>query len=428
MLSINFWMKSRLNIWSIYQFASTPRLPGSKRSYQYAKAIADMGNDVTLWTSSFGHWSKVDSIKDGSPYKSESAGSLKVMCLKTKPLYYKNDMKRIVNMLDFARVFSKNAKKQHEKPDAIIASYPSPFAAFSAYRLAMKYNARFILEIRDLWPHNWVARGAFSKYHPLVQFLYCLEKYLYSRAEIIVTALPYVNEYLIERGILRDKVFWIPNAVDLSDNGHSSNGYKNDGSDRILQSLADNTEKGILNVVYVGGLGPANRVDSILGAAKRLKDQGEKGIFFTIIGSGHSKNALEDFVSDNSLDTVKIWPAVSGSSVPEILRHGDFGVLCLHDNPIYKYGVNLHKIYDYMSAGLPIVFAAHVRNNLVDLADAGITVSPGSSDEIARALEKFKSMNAQERSEIGKRGYRYITKNYDLKVLSKKYFDIISQN
>ena len=150
-----------MNIWSIYQFASTPIVPGSKRSYQYAKAIADMGNEVTLWTSSFGHWSKKESIQNNASFKTEKIGNLSIVSLKTKPLYYRNDTRRILNMLYFSYAFSRTARNLNARPNVIIASYPSPFAAFSSYRLAKKYNARFILEIRDLWPQNWVERKAF---------------------------------------------------------------------------------------------------------------------------------------------------------------------------------------------------------------------------------------------------------------------------
>ncbi len=416
-----------MNIWMVYQFASTPEMPGSQRSYQYAKAFADAGNDVTLWTSSFNHWSKVETIQDNVPYIVKNEGKLKIIYLKTKPSYFRNDHKRILNLLNFAYVLSRVSRTILPLPDVIIASYPSPFAAVAAYRIAVRYNARFVLEIRDLWPQVWVERKAFSRYHPFIITLYAVEKYLYKRTNILVTALPYVSDYLVEKGLKKQETFWIPNPVilknfDLKDNETTPH---NECSS-ICDTMKTNRQKGMMNVAYVGGLGPANRVDRILEAARILKDKGETKIFFTIVGEGHSKKDFIEFVSKNKLNSVRIWPAVPGKTVSMILRCADVGVLCLHDNPIYKYGVNLHKIYDYMAVGLPIVFAARVRNNLVESAKAGITVSPGNADEIAVALQKFSSMTSEQRSFIGNRGHSFIAENYDIDKLSKKYLDIIS--
>lgn len=416
-----------MNIWIINQFAATPQLPGSKRSYQYAKAFADMGNNVTLWMSSFGHWGKVETIQDNLPFSVQNQGRLKLISLKTKPTYSRNDSKRFLNMIHFAYTFSKISRNMQPLPDVIIACYPSPFAAFAAYRSAARYNARFVLEVRDLWPQNWVERKAFSRHHPFVLMLYAMEKYLYKNSNVFVSALPYVSDYLIERQIKRKEIFWIPNAADMteveSDKNETAEG---DDSNNICDVMKLHRQRGTMNVVYVGGLGQANRVDKILEAARILRDKGENGIFFSVVGEGHSREKLLDFVKQNNLESVKIWPAVPGKAVPKILRCGDVGVLCLHDNPIYKYGVNLHKIYDYMSVSLPIVFAARVRNDLVASSHAGFTVSPDNAAEIADALVRFKSMNEEERKEIGKRGNKFLAENYDINILSKKYLEIIS--
>ncbi len=422
-------MKKKLNIWLIYQFACTPDLPGSQRSYHYAKAFAQMGHNVTLWTSSFSHWGKVETIQDDASYMVKSEGKLKIISLRTKPAYYRNNYKRILNLLNFAYVFSKISRTVRPLPDVIIASYPSPFAAFAAYRHAIKCNSKFVLEVRDLWPQVWVERKAFSRYHPFIITLYAVEKYLYKRTNILVTALPYVSDYLVDRGLKKQETFWIPNPVNLEDFVHRDDETtSNTECNSICDTMKINRQKGMMNVAYVGGLGPANRVDRILEAARILKDKGETNIFFTIVGEGHSKKDFIEFVSENKLNSVRIWPAVPGNTVPMILRCADVGVLCLHDNPIYKYGVNLHKIYDYMAVGLPIVFAARVRNNLVESAKSGITVSPGNADEIAAALQKFSSMTSEEISLIGNRGHNFIAENYDIDKLSKKYLEIISRN
>jgi glycosyltransferase involved in cell wall biosynthesis len=255
-----------------------------------------------------------------------------------------------------------------------------------------------------------------------VVLLYALERHLYKNADMICTALPFVSDYMRRKKIRRQGIFWIPNAVDL----RSLRTESSNGNSDICLSMQSQHKLGKLNVVYVGGLGPANRVDCILEAAKILQEKGENGLHFSIVGEGHARNQLSEYISSNNLDAVKLWPAVPAHAVSSILQRADIGVLCLHDNPIYKYGINLHKLYDYMAAGLPIVFSANVRNNLVESAHAGITVPPGDAGAIASALLKLKSSTVKQRSEMGMNGNRHISENYALEVLSKKYFDIIT--
>ena len=412
----------------INQFAGTPDMPGSERSYQFAKAFAKMGNRVTLWTSSYSHWGKIETIKDNVPYIIKDEGNLSIIYLKNRPIYYRNDHRRFLNMINFAYVLSKTSKDILPSPDVIIASYPSPFAAVAANRLSVRYNARFVLEIRDLWPQVWVERKAFSRYHPFIIILYALEKYLYKRTRIFIKALPYISDYLNERGVKPQKISWIPNGINLDDFKNMEHDTSYDEVNKSCNIMSSERKKGKMNVAYVGSFGVGNRVDCILNAINMLESKGENGIAFFLIGEGHLRKELMKYVSDNKLTSVRIWPAIPRKAVPQVLSCADVGVLCLHDNPIYRYGVNLHKVYDYMAAGLPIVFSARVRNNLVESSKAGITVPPGNSAEIALALQKFKSMTTEERILMGKKGYEVIAEDYNVKYLAERYLDIIRED
>ncbi len=418
-------MKHLMNIWIVNQFASTPSMPGKQRDYQYARAFSLEGHRVTLWKSSYSHWSREETIKNGRPYIIDTDDNLKIIHLRTRPLYFKNDYRRFLNMLSFARVLTK-VSRTVSPPDVIIATYPSPFAAFVACRISRRYNAKFILEIGDLWPQVWVERKAFPRYHPFIVLLSVLEKYLHKRTRVFVSSLPYVSDYLKEKGLKSYKFSWIPNGINLEDfklNGMQDS--QDNNVNNILKALNAEKQKGNMNAIYVGGIGVGNRVDCIVQAAKVLKDRGIDKISFHIIGDGHSKDAIIKYVSDNKLNSVKIWSPIVRKLVPNILKYADVGILCLHNNPIYRYGVNLSKLYDYMAAGLPVVFSAEVRNNLVEHYGTGITVPPSNPDAIASALQKIQSITPNERSLMGQRGYNGIAEDYNIKELSNKYLDFI---
>jgi glycosyltransferase involved in cell wall biosynthesis len=419
-------MKKSLHIWIVDQFASTPSMPGQQRDYQYAKAFSLKRHHVTLWRSSYSHWSREETLTNHQPYGIDTDGNLKIINLKTSPLYYRNDYRRFLNMLSFAYALVKTSRIVSPPPDVIIATYPSPFAAFSAYRIATRFSAKFILEIGDLWPQVWVERKAFPVYHPFIVTLYALENYLYKRTRVFVSSLPYVNDYLRERGVKSHKFTWIPTGINPDD--FSLDGRQDDSSDGvkvILNALGDERQRGNMNVVYIGGIGVGNRVDCIVQAAKILRDRGDKRISFHIIGDGHSRAEISNYVSEKQLNSVRIWPPVVRKAVPNILKTADVGILCLHNNPIYRYGVNLNKLYDYMAAGLPVVFAADVRNNLVEQYKTGITVPPSDPGAIASALQKLLSMSSEERRAVGARGSRGIAEDYDVNKLAGKYLELI---
>ncbi len=419
-------MKKMLNIWTVSQFASTPDIPGMQRTYQYAKTFAEMGHQVTFWRSSYNHWGKKETITDGKPYAIHEEGNLKVIRLKTRFHYDKNNYKRFLNMLSFANSLMTISKSIRPVPDVIIGAYPSPFAALAACRIAERYNAKFILEIGDLWPQVWIERKAFPRYHPFIMILSAVEKYLHKKTHNFVSSLPYVSEYLKERDVKGFRFSWIPNGINMDDFEVNVKQDPSIGSvGDILDAMNQERQKGKLNVIYVGGIGVGNRVDCIVKAAKILCDRGEDKFYFTIIGDGHSKNDIVKYVSDNKLSSVKIWPPIVRRSVPRVLKAADIGILCLHNNPIYRYGVNLNKLYDYIATGLPVIFSANVRNNLVEQYKTGITIPPSDPDAIASALQKLSSTPSEERIIMGERGRRAIAEDYDVKKLAMRYLDLI---
>lgn len=105
--------------------------------------------------------------------------------------------------------------KLKENPDVIIGSCVHPFSVLSAYILSKIKKSYFFFEVRDLWPQTLIDMGALSYKNPIAWGLRAMEKFFYKKAKIIITFLPYANQYITKLGIPKEKIFWIPNGVDF---------------------------------------------------------------------------------------------------------------------------------------------------------------------------------------------------------------------
>src|SRR5690606_28442346 len=103
---------------------------------------------------------------------------------------------------------------QYGVPDAIIGSSPHPYMFLATHRLARRYNAASIFEVRDLWPLSLVEFAGVSPRHPLVVATGWLEKFAYRKADSVVSLQSGSQPYMCGRGLAAERWHYIPNGVD----------------------------------------------------------------------------------------------------------------------------------------------------------------------------------------------------------------------
>ncbi|QPM67309.1 glycosyltransferase family 4 protein [Atribacter laminatus] len=414
---LNFEEKKGGNckIWIINHYAHTPDLPGGSRHFDIGRRLTSRGYRVSVFCSDFLHYTYRYHKTEVNKKKlfQETLEGMDWNWIRTSP-YRGNTGKRVLNMISFAwRVFWIGLRKK-EKPLVIIGSSPHLFAAFSAWLLTKWKRAKFIFEVRDLWPQSLIDLGEFSPSHPFIWVLARLEKFLYQRADAIVTLLPGAKEYIKNRGVKEDKVFWIPNGVN-ADNYISKNSlFKQSDNDQFV-------------VMYAGAHGKANALDMIIDAAALIMEKGEDGILFEFVGEGPEKKNLMAMVKDKKINNVRFADPIPSNEIPAKLVKADAFVFCLEDSPVFKYGVSPNKLYTYLSAGKPVIFSCCSMNNPVSEANAGLTVPPRQLRAMAEAVIKLFKMSPQEREEMGKRGIEYVKKYHDFSILTDKYQEVIEK-
>ncbi len=406
-------------MWILNHYAITPDLPGGTRHFDFAKELTKRGYSVTIFASAFIHGIfEYRKLNKKERWKVENYDGVNFVWIKTFP-YKGNGVRRILNMLSYfasvehiGKLSAKGDSALFEAPDIIIGSSVHPFAALAGYKLSNFYKTPFVFEVRDLWPQTLIELGKISSENPIVVILRKLEKYLYKKSDRIIVLLPRASDYIEDLGISGDKIVWIPNGVDI---------------ERFSFAKENNdNKKNKFIVSYVGSHGVANNLDTLIEAAKILQVNGYKDILIRLVGSGAEKERLIRKAQILSLKNVVFEDPVSKVSVPYTLAKSDVLYFGLLGRNLFKYGISSNKLFDYLAAGKPIVFASNASNNPIEEASAGISVTPENPESVANAIIKLYNMSESERKHMGKKGKEYVEKKYSIPVLVDKLESLLN--
>ncbi len=301
--------------------------------------------------------------------------------------------------------------KNISRPDVVIGSSVHLLAVLAAYWLSKYYKAKFVMEVRDLWPQTLIDMGI-SRWHPFIMFLSILERFLYKKSEKIISLLPKAYEYITSFGIPKNKIVWISNGVDL----------------KIFKPVGlvrkEKTQNFI--IIYSGAIVKANNLEVVVKAAEILQ-KNYKNIKFLLIGDGPEKPRLIKMIENKKLKNIKFQNPLPKVRVVEFISRADALLLLLRGIKLYNYGLCLNKLFDYLASARPIIHSSNSINNPVEEARAGITVPPDNPEKLAEAIVKLYKMSPEEREKMGKRGREYIEKYYNIPFLVDKLENVIKE-
>ncbi|MBN2463920.1 MAG: glycosyltransferase family 4 protein [Dehalococcoidia bacterium] len=411
-----------MNIWFFSHYASTPREPGDTRDYYFAKELARGNVDSVIFASAFNHRTRKDQVlKNSRLFKTELFDGAKFIWLKTSPYYKGNDWRRILNMISYCICVMPVSLFYMKKADIIIGVTPHPLSALSAWMVSKLKGARFILDVRDLWPETLIAIGGFSRNSIIVKTLKALEKFLYRSADKIIVLMPNAIEYIQTLGISQDKVFYIPNGVSTE---LFENKNRRLPSNLHHQISIMKSEKRFL-VGYIGAHGITDVLHIIVAAASLLQNMGHDEIRFILIGDGPEKNKLIQQAKQLNLSNIYFYEPIPKISMPSFLNAMDAVVITKKKTELFRFGVSFLKIFDYMMSARPVIWAVDAINNPVAEANCGITVTPEDAQALSEAIIHIYQLSPREREEMGKRGHEYVMRHHSVPVLARKLLEVI---
>jgi glycosyltransferase involved in cell wall biosynthesis len=394
------------NIWIINEYAGSPYHGMTFRHYYLAKELVKLGYEVTVFTSSFSHYGLKQHFDVKNTFTKENIDGIGYIWVKMPNYKAPKSLGRIRNWFLFALKLFLIPFLKLEKPDSILVSSLPLHPIVPGKYLANKYRAKLVFEVRDIWPLSAIELGGYSSKHPFIKHLQWLEDFAYKKSDAVVTVLANAYEHMCKRGLPKEKFHYIPNGVSMDELSENE-----DLSEKTIKQMP----KDKFLVGYAGTFGVANALDSFIKAANILKDN--SSIAFALVGDGKEKKSLVELAENNQ--HVYFVDAVAKKQVQSVLKLFDVCYIGLKNDPLFKYGVSPNKLFDYMYAGKPILYAIN-SGSFQPVADieAGLNVKSEDPQSIADGVLKLYSLSQEQRKFMGYNAKKYVTKNHDYKNLA----------
>lgn len=405
---------SKKNIWYCHHYAGSPSLGMSYRPYYLTRAFRQQGHNAFVVSAAFHHL-LLDPQEQQEKAKKKIIDDVPFILLKTRA-YQGNGLSRILNMLDYARVFKKEQDKiiaLTGKPDVIIVSSAHPFHFPILKNIAKKYNAKLIFEVRDLWPLSLQVLLNKNALHPLILYLSMLEKRAYKQSDYVVSVLKNASSYMQSRGLKEEKFRYIPNGVCLEEEIEAD-----DLPDSHLQMIKS-IEPYKFKLGYAGALGEPNAMSYVIDAMQLLQ-QKNIPVHLIIVGDGQLKNQLIQQSQELGLSNVTFLPRIAKRAIPTFLKQMDALYLGWQPSEIYQYGVSPNKLFDYMASGKPIIESGGDQSGIVKEAECGFQCESAKPEQIAEQIEKVLRLTLSERESLGRNSLKSVS-NYDYDMLARLY-------
>ncbi len=412
-----------MHIWYINPYSGGPGIGQAFRPFNLARAWQRQGHSVHVIMAQYHHL-----LYDNLSLPAQlTVEGVVYHCLPARH-YQGNGRSRVLNMWDFCRSVSKletQAPGNIEQPDAIIASSPHPFTVIPAARLARKFGAKLVFEIRDLWPLSITEITGTSRWHPFVAMCAFAERFAYRNADLISSVLPRADHYLRDVGVTDKPFVWVPNGVELLTGERPL--VSSETAKRIVEAIAEWKREGRVIAIHAGSMGPPNGLLELLDAVmtpggREMADR--FGIIF--VGSG----TLEDQIrrrAQQAPGNVRVFGRVDKAELLAILAEVDIAYCGLTDKPqLYKYGVSLNKFGDYLLAGLPSLLPIAACGDPISESGAGIATGARTPEELWTAFHRLITTSDNERTEMGSKGRAYFEQEYDMAQIASRYIAAIN--
>ncbi|HSS99028.1 MAG TPA: glycosyltransferase family 4 protein [Terriglobales bacterium] len=320
---------------------------------------------------------------------------------------------RMLNFVSFA-VSAAISGLFFSRPDVLIATSPQLLVGLTGWWLARAKRVPFIFEVRDLWPESLAAVGMGSDQSLLHRALAMVANFLYRQSDEIVVVTPAFKQHLMKHWeVPAAKISVVPNGVEteLFSPGKTNSSLK--------QGLGI---EGKFIACYIGTMGMAHGLDTILETAAELKTAAPQ-ILFLLVGEGAEKENIATRARSMGLSNVLIVDSQLREKIPSYICASDVCLVLLKNTPVFETVIPT-KMLEYMSCGRPVILGVEGQaKKILQEAQAGVCIPPEDAKQLGQAVMRI-AADKDLRKSLGDNGRRHVLKYFSRQHTASAYLDV----
>jgi glycosyltransferase involved in cell wall biosynthesis len=304
------------------------------------------------------------------------------------------------------------------RPDVVIASSPQLLVGLSGWWISFARQLPFVFEVRDLWPESLTAVGVGDENSLLHHALAAVAKFLYQRSDRIVVVTPAFQEHLMRHWrVPKEKIAVVENGVET----HLFAPAPPQANDVLRRELA--AEEKFL-VCYIGTMGMAHGLETLLDAAYQLQQQ-NSNVQFLLVGEGAEKQRIKTLAESRGLSNLRFLDQQPRERIPALISTSDACLVLLKKTDVFKTVIPT-KMLEFMSCARPVILGVDGQaRQILEEAGAGIVIEPENAEALVSAIQQL-SANPELGTVLGQKGREYILRSFSRAHTAEKYIEVLT--
>lgn len=302
---------------------------------------------------------------------------------------------RFLNYYSFPHEAKKYVRKLNGF-DVVFVNQLSPvMMAEPAIVYKKKHNVPVVLYCLDLWPES-LAAGGITRKSLIYKVFHRISKRIYrSVDQILITSRMFRGYLEDEFGIECGRIDYLPQYAE-----------------ELFEPLPFKENTGTTDFVFAGNIGEIQSVETIIGAAKILRDS---PVHFHIVGGGTDLERLKSLAE--GIDNVTFYGRRPLEEMSEFYAKADAMLVTLKADPVLSLTLP-GKVQSYMAVGKPIIGAIDGETaEVIKEAQCGYCGKAEDIQELVRNIELFIEYEKKEQLGLNARAF------YEKYFARQKYMD-----